>query len=54
MKLKCLQSNDDGKNGIIKTTILHKLQTRTSEDEAFEEYFEYFMDMEENFIENGC
>ena len=38
----------------MRTTILHKLQTRTSEDEAFEEYFEYFMDMEENFIENGC
>ena len=38
----------------MRTSILHKLQYCTSEDEIFEEYFEPFMDMEENFLENGC
>ena len=38
----------------MRTSILHKLQLCTSEDEIFDEYFEHFMDMEENFLENGC
>ena len=38
----------------MRTSILHKLQHFTSEDEIFEEYFEHFMDMEEDFLENGC
>ena len=38
----------------MRTAILHKLETCRSEDEIFEEYFGYFMDMEENFLENGC
>ena len=38
----------------MRTSILHKLKQCTSEDEIFEEYFEHFMHMEENFLENGC
>ena len=38
----------------IRTDMIHKLQEFTSDNESYDEYYEHYLDMEENFLENGC
>ena len=38
----------------IRTDMIHKLQELASDNESYDEYYEQYLDMEENFLENGC
>ena len=38
----------------IRTDMIHKLQEFASHNESYDEYYEQYLDVEENFLENGC
>ena len=38
----------------IRTDMIHKLQEFASDNESYDDYYEQYLDVEENFLENGC